>query len=98
MIEKGQSAPMGNYTPLLPMAEIHVIRAAAHAALLADLRPAQRWQFGVTDEDVAMVMYALEDGARLRRLPTGRWRGIRNGRLTDTVNEMIRTSGSVGWE
>jgi hypothetical protein len=75
-----------------------VIRAGSHAAL--PVRAAQRFQNGVTDADVALVMYALETGARPVLNRAGRWlapddsAGIFSGlrrNLSTVVHEMVRT-------
>lgn len=75
-------------------------RAAAHASYFR-LRAAQRWQAGVTDTDVTLVMYALERGTVAYRNRAGRWLAPtgspisshwRPGRnLSAVINEMIRT-------
>lgn len=68
-------------------------RAAAHATAIP--RAEQRWQHAVTDQDVALVMYAIERMAvdiYLNR--AGQWVGWRVGtgiRLNWVVSEMIRT-------
>jgi hypothetical protein len=76
-----------------------LIRAAAHA-LPRPERAAQRFQDGVTDADVALVMYALESGAKPFRNRAGRWlapadsAGVFSGlhrNLSTTVHEMVRT-------
>jgi hypothetical protein len=76
-----------------------MIRAAAHALPRPD-RAAQRFQEGVTDADVALVMYAIETGAQPYRNRAGRWlapadsAGIFTGlhrNLSTVVHEMIRT-------
>ena len=76
-----------------------LIRAAAHAASFP-YRSAQRFQEGVTDADVALVMYALETGARPYRNRASRWlapqdsaglfSGLRRN-LSTVIHEMIRT-------
>jgi len=80
------------------------VRAAAHSIPYHRLRLQQRWQRGVTDEVVAMVMFALEDGAAVRRTFTGRWTPdtrtmpwpiepsrLWRPNLTAVIDEMIRT-------
>jgi hypothetical protein len=76
-----------------------VIRAGSHAASYPE-RAAQRFQNGVTDADVALVMYGLETGARPVRNRAGRWlapedsggvfSGLRRN-LSTVVHEMVRT-------
>jgi hypothetical protein len=75
-----------------------IIRAGSHAS--AVLRSAQRLQNGVTDADVALVMYGLETGAKPLLNRAGRWlapqdsggvfSGLRRN-LSVVVHEMIRT-------
>ena len=80
--------------------DLFMTRAAAHS----DAAPhaAQRFQHGVTDQDVAAVFYALEaEEVELYRNSAGRWlvplgaRGFRKGlvgrNLSVVVTEMIRT-------
>jgi hypothetical protein len=76
-----------------------MIRAAAHALPRPD-RAVQRFHEGVTDADVALVMYAIETGAQPYRNRAGRWLapadsdGIFTGlhrNLSTVVHEMIRT-------
>lgn len=83
----------------LDRAEGEIIRAGAHAAAPAVLRPAQRFQNGVDDLMVARVMRALEDGVVPYLRPVqGTWcapagtpvSGLRN-KLSNTIKEMIRT-------
>lgn len=68
-----------------------IASASAHAT--ATPRAAQRWQNGVTDLDVASVLFAIEaNGAQPRRTTAGRWVGFSMSRgLSVVVNEMIRT-------
>lgn len=68
-----------------------IARASAHAT--ATPRAAQRWQNGVTDLDVASVLFAIEaNGFQPHRNAAGRWLGMRMDRnLSTVVNEMIRT-------
>lgn len=73
-------------------------RAAAHSMADVMLRPAQRWQHGVTDLDVAAVLYAIEaDEIQPRRTRAGRWVSLEGQRIKTThdlstiINEMIRT-------
>jgi hypothetical protein len=80
----------------------HQIRAAAHTTVFLD-RVAQKWQHGVTDESVAVIMYLIEAGMRFRLNRMGRWvtpadhpvsgfRGTLGGRDASVViHEMIRT-------
>jgi hypothetical protein len=70
-------------------------RAAAHAT--AAPKASQRWLAGVTDESVAVVLYAIEaDHVEFYRDRTGRWHQpqgarYRSSMLSPTINEMIRT-------
>lgn len=70
-------------------------RAGTHAVPTDQLRPAQRFQMGVTELDVARVMHELERGVRLHRSRLGRWAGLAGSRLgnkaSPAVQEMIRT-------
>jgi hypothetical protein len=80
--------------------QAYMDRAAAHASYTS-LRAAQRFQHGVTDTDVTVVMYALERGTPVIRNRAGRWIAPagspigshwRPGRnLSVVINEMIRT-------
>lgn len=85
-----------------PAQEAFEARAASHSAAEVILRAAQRWQGGVTDLDVTLVMYALEGGTRPYRNQAGRWLapigspigGRANGlkrNLSVVIGEMIRT-------
>lgn len=76
--------------------ERYTVRAGAHAA--EPLRAAQRWQHGVTDLDVASIMYAIEaDAMEFHRIKGGRWVAPVLGRrlsvrdVSRVINEMIRT-------
>lgn len=79
--------------------DAYAIRASAHSAVPGVLRPSQRFVAYVTDLDVARVMLALERGARLRYSRVGTWVApaglamvnMSPARLSNTVNEMIRT-------
>jgi len=84
-----------------PAQQAFEMRAASHSAAETALRAAQRFQHGVTDTDVTLVMYALEGGTRPYRNRAGRWLAPtgsvigshwRPGRnLSVVINEMIRT-------
>jgi hypothetical protein len=86
----------------LPAQQAFEMRAASHSAAETTLRAAQRWQHGVTDVDVTLVMYALEGGTRPYRNQAGRWlapigspiggrsSGLRRN-LSVVIGEMIRT-------
>lgn len=86
-----------------PPDEILIERSAAHvrpAEMV--LRGPQRFQHGVTDLDVARVMYALESGARLYLSRLGRWCAptgsrLQNARTSPAVHEMIRTGLVRHW-
>jgi hypothetical protein len=75
------------------------IRAAAHAVAPALLRRAQLWQDHVKDHEVALIMYAIEQGTVLYRNRAGRWippvgspvTGYGHAQVNRIVNEMIRT-------
>jgi hypothetical protein len=85
-----------------PAQEAFETRAASHSAAESTLRMAQRWQHGVTDVEVTLVMYALEGGTRPYRNQIGRWlapigspiggraSGLKRN-LSVVINEMIRT-------
>lgn len=73
-------------------------RAIAHGQPVSALRPEQCWQDAVTDDEVAVVMYALEMGS-LMRYVGGRWyfcaRSPYQKMITTPVSvvvrEMVRT-------
>lgn len=76
-----------------------VDRSSTHVRLPSETRDEQRWLDGVTDLDVAVVMYAVETGACIRRMGNGRWtfparsdygRQLRVD-LSVAVREMVRT-------
>jgi hypothetical protein len=75
--------------------EALIERASTHAQPQDTLRPAQCFQMGVTELDVARVMHELERGVRLHRSRLGRWAGPAGSRLgnkaSPAVQEMIRT-------
>lgn len=78
--------------------EVRVIRAGAHAQPESTLRPDQRFAYGVTEVDVARVLYSLESGVRPYRTIQGRWVAPKGtplegmgSHLSASVNEMIRT-------
>lgn len=81
-------------TPILTP-EALIERAGTHAQPQDTLRPAQRFQHGVTELDVARVMHELERGVRLHRSRLGRWAAPAGSRLgnkaSPAVQEMIRT-------
>jgi hypothetical protein len=81
-------------TPILTP-EALIQRAGTHAQPADTLRPAQRFQMGVTELDVARVMHELERGVRLHRSRLGRWAGPAGSRLgnkaSPAIQEMIRT-------
>lgn len=92
--------------------DVFLTRAATHARAEAVTPAAQRWREGVTDEDVAAVMYALEaTDALFYRNPRGRWlyagvgpwgagrhRINPGGRqLSTIIGEMIRTGLVRHW-
>jgi hypothetical protein len=74
-----------------------ICRAAAHACPDDLLNPEARFAPGVTQDRVAALMYALEDGAHLTRGRHGRWYAPTGHRLagmtnlSQVVNEAIRT-------
>lgn len=78
--------------------EAYAIRSAAHAAPPAELRTAQRFQFNVTDLDVARFMRSIELGYQPYRNRGNRWfmpvsapiHGL-NYKTSFVVGEMIRT-------
>jgi hypothetical protein len=86
----------------LPTQQAFEMRAASHSAAETTLRAAQRWQHGVTDVEVTLVMYALEGGTRPYRNQAGRWlapigspiggrtSGLKRN-LSVVIGEMIRT-------
>lgn len=92
-----------DHSALESLAESLTERAASSAAAETGLRPAQRFQSGVTDLDVSRVMIALERGVRPYRNRAGHWlaptgtalEGMGStgvGRnLSTVVNEMVRT-------
>jgi hypothetical protein len=80
--------------------QMYFTRAAAHARDRDGLRAAQRWHDSVTDQGVALVMYAIERGVQLRRNRMGRWlapagspisSGLPGWNVSTIVSEMIRT-------
>ncbi len=81
--------------------EALIERAGTHAQPQDTLRPAQRFQHGVTELDVARVMHDLERGVRLHRSRLGRWfapEGARmNNKTSPAVQEMIRTGLVRHW-
>lgn len=81
--------------------EALIERAGTHAQPQDTLRPAQRFQMGVTELDVARVMHELERGVRLHRGRLGRWAGPAGSRLgnkaSPAVQEMIRTGLVRHW-
>lgn len=92
--------------------ETFLARASAHVKAEAVTEPLQRWQHGVTDEDVAVIMYALEaTEAVFYRNRAGRWLfegespwGVGRHRinpggrqLSTIINEMIRTGLVRHW-
>lgn len=78
-----------------------IARSGLHAAPADTLRPAQRFQDGVTELDVARVMHELEKGVRLHRSRLGRWAPPAGSRLgnkaSPAVQEMIRTGLVRHW-
>jgi hypothetical protein len=78
------------------------IRAAAHVRPWNELRHAQRFATGVTEECVARVMLLLERGARPYLSAYGRW-NCSGGpipapkNLTNVIGEMIRTGLVRHW-
>lgn len=107
----GTCAKCGRETGALAVHERHcrpvqldqrlIDRSGTHAMPADQLRPAQRFQMGVTELDVARVMHELEKGVRLHRSRLGRWSapaGSRMGNKTSpAVHEMIRTGLVRHW-
>lgn len=81
--------------------EALIARSGLHATPADTLRPAQRFQYGVTELDVARVMHELERGVRLHRSRLGRWAAPAGSRLgnkaSPAVQEMIRTGLVRHW-
>jgi hypothetical protein len=101
----GTCAKCGRETGALAVHERHcrpaqldqrlIDRSGTHAMPADQLRPAQRFQMGVTELDVARVMHELEKGVRLHRSRMGRWAAPLGSRLgykvSPIIQEMIRT-------
>jgi len=62
-----------HYLPSLAE-RVWIERAAAHAAPSSLLTPAARFRGGVTDQDVARLLLALERGVSFTRTRHGGWR------------------------
>lgn len=104
------SRPTGNLVmherscrkPSRALDEALIARSTAHVFPREVLRPAQRFQHGVTELDVARVMHELERGVRLYLNRLGRWcapSGSRLGNKTSpAVQEMIRTGLVRHWK
>jgi hypothetical protein len=83
-------------TDLTSMELALIERSAAHSMAEAVLTEAARFQNGVTDLDVALVMRALEGGTPFSRTVRGRWFApvgapVNGNTLSTVVNECIRT-------
>src|SRR5687768_4149040 len=100
-----QSSPMEPDLTPDEIGQAFADRASAHAVDASMLRVAQRWVHGVTDLDVARVMYALERGTRPYRNRAGRWYaptgsplGGMGTNLSTVIGEMIRTGLVRHWK
>jgi hypothetical protein len=100
-----QSSPMDPEMTVDEAGRAHADRAAAHTMDESVLRTAQRFQHGVTDLQVARVMYALERGTRPYRNRVGRWYAPTGSpisgmgaNLSSIIGEMVRTGLVRHWK